>query len=222
MYQAKSLSSSVSGIVTGAALTIHRPQSSAWYRWFEVVERAFLSPTSKEVLSNLTTRNDKGPASSIAQELPQNDTVAIPGKETSSNALPGCRRIQYMEQSGLYARSQCHRAFSGSSDATNHLETRSDSLNKSHCLMLDPRYQILTQAPDFIQSLFVSSDPVTVPMMFRPPNDVSRLQASQQTQPSELNTSQKINGASTGSNTKSYPANVASGNGLVENLSTQQ
>ncbi|EGG07820.1 uncharacterized protein MELLADRAFT_105545 [Melampsora larici-populina 98AG31] len=188
-------------------------------RWFEVVERAFLSPTSKEVLSN-STRNGKSTASSIAQKPPQNDSVANAGKETSSNALPGRRRIQSMEQPGLDARS--HRVFGGSSDATNHLESGSDSLNESHRLMLDPRYQILTQAPGFIQSLFVSSDPVTVPMMYRPPNDVRGLHASQQTQPSELNTSQKINGASTGSNTKSHPASVASGNGSLENLSIQQ
>lgn len=190
-------------------------------RWFEVVERAFLSPGSKEVLSNSTTRNGKGSTSSIAPKPPHNDhSVAITGKETSSNGLPGRRRIQSMEQSGVDARA--HRALSGSSDVTNHLGSGSDSLNESHRLMLDPRYQILTQAPGFIQSLFVSSDPVTVPVMYRPPSDVRGLHASQQTHPSELNTSQKINGASTGSNTKSHPASVASGNGAFENLSIQQ
>ncbi|KAH9820181.1 hypothetical protein DFH28DRAFT_1218665 [Melampsora americana] len=190
-------------------------------RWFEVVERAFLSPASKEVSSNSTARNGKGPTTSISQKPPLNDhSVAIPGKETSSNGLPGRRRIQSTEQSGVDPRA--HRAFTGSSDAPNHLGSGSNSLNESHRSMLDPRYQILTQAPGFIQSLFVSSDPVTVPVMYRPPSDVRGLHAGQQTQPSELSTSQKINGASTGSNTKSHPASVASGNATFENLSNQQ
>ncbi|KAG0139984.1 hypothetical protein CROQUDRAFT_100768 [Cronartium quercuum f. sp. fusiforme G11] len=208
-------------------------------KWVEVVERAFLAPTSTEMSTNSTGLTIKERSSPML-ESPQrahheryanvsshvrNQRLSIDGgskainTHTTSTSGRDLLPDRSSNLSDLHGRAQS--SFSCSSDGTIPVGlTATDSLTDGRRSTLDPRYQILTQAPGFIQSLFVSSDPVTVPVLHRPTTDGRGFHAHHPTSPSDCNTSQKINGIS--SSFKNHLGPSSSASSATETLSVQQ
>lgn len=204
-------------------------------RWIEVVERAFLAPISEQGPDHGSRDVDHEPNSpkaytpshlesrrpTIEDDVKLHHAPAPTDWNLPSEPHSGHQRNHPHDQSELQVRAQS--AFSASSDATLPFgQTVSDPCNDGHRSTLDPRYQILTQAPGFIQSLFVSSDAVTLPILSRPTSDGRAFHAHQQTSPIECNTAQKINGLSTTPSSKNNSIGSASGASRTETLSIQQ